>query len=268
MKHRLLIVDGQHIHDWPRQTALLRHILEHTGRFDIAVATASTPATFTVDFDRYDVVLSNYYGPDWPPKTLDKLLEFVRRGGGFVGVHGGSSPFAGHVEFNRMVGLAWRPATAGDRLTVDADGQLRRTPVGQGPGAGHGPCFPYPVIHLQKEHPILRGLPEIWMHAKDELWHGLRGPAENLTVLATAFSPRTRACEPVMWTVGYGEGRVFITVLGHLWPGGEAIALGCVGFRDTLARGCQWAATGTVTLPIPTNFPTEGEISLGEVKYP
>jgi type 1 glutamine amidotransferase len=100
------------------------------------------------------------------------------------------------------------------------------------------------------------------MHAKDELWHGLRGPAEELTILASAFSPRTEAREPMLWTVGFGAGRVFVTVLGHVWAGGETTAVECVGFQHTLARGCQWAATGTVDLPVPQNFPKEGAVSI------
>ena len=99
------------------------------------------------------------------------------------------------------------------------------------------------------------------------MWHGLRGPAEDLTILASAFSPRTGAREPVMWTVGFGHGRVFVTALGHVWTPADMVAITCVGFRDTLARGCQWAATGTVELPVPRNFPTEGEVSVGQVIY-
>ena len=34
----------------------------------------------------------------------------------------------------------------------------------------------------------MRGLPEKWLHARDELYSTLCGPAENVTVLATAQS--------------------------------------------------------------------------------
>jgi hypothetical protein len=29
----------------------------------------------------------------------------------------------------------------------------------------------------------------------------------------------------------------------------------CVGFQSVMLRGTEWAATGKVTLPIPSNFP-------------
>ncbi len=61
--------------------------------------------------------------------------------------------------------------------------------------------------------------------------------------------------EPVMTVTHYGKGRVFYQALGHLWAGVPTngyigctlIALENPGFQQTLIRGCEWAATGTVT---------------------
>jgi len=96
------------------------------------------------------------------------------------------------------------------------------------------------------DHPILRGLPAKWMHAKDELYHGLRGPAENVTVLASALSDKTNEHEPMLMVIPYGQGRVFHTTLGH-----AVDAVNGLGFQVTFARGAEWAATGQVTLPAP-----------------
>jgi hypothetical protein len=35
----------------------------------------------------------------------------------------------------------------------------------------------------------------------------------------------------------------------------------CVGFRTTFARGVEWAATGKVTQPVPSDFPTAEKVS-------
>ena len=35
----------------------------------------------------------------------------------------------------------------------------------------------------------------------------------------------------------------------------------CVGFIVTFARGAEWAATGTVTQKVPTDFPGPGQVS-------
>jgi hypothetical protein len=105
----------------------------------------------------------------------------------------------------------------------------------------------------------MKGLPEAWLHAQDELYSELRGPAENLTVLATAWADSakggTAEHEPVLMTIQYGQGRIFHTVLGHALGDSAHPAMECVGFIVTLQRGAEWAATGEVTQEIPVDFP-------------
>ncbi len=106
------------------------------------------------------------------------------------------------------------------------------------------------------DHPIMAGLPATWMHAQDELYDSLRGPAKNVTVIASAMSSPAKGGsgedEPLLMTIGYGKGRIFHTALGHGMEG-----LKCQGFATTLQRGVEWAATGNVTQNAPANFPTE-----------
>jgi len=273
-KLRLLVIDGQNNHDWRAMTPPMKATLEATGRFTVDVATtpdkgAASAAwdAFRPLFSKYDVVLSNYNGDPWPQDVQKALESYVAGGGGLAVIHAANNAFTNWPEWNEMIGLGWRGPTFGDRLTVDNEGQVVRTPKGEGPGAGHGPQHPFLVVVRDSDHPITKGMPREWMHAKDELYQGQRGPAHHMQILATAYADPaqkgTGTNEPMVWVIPYGKGRVFTTVMGHV-AGGESTAIRCLGFQAVMCRGCEWAATGQVTIPIPANFPTAAEVRLTE----
>jgi type 1 glutamine amidotransferase len=272
---RVLILDGQNNHDWRRTTASLRGTLDAAHRFTVEVSTTpeakAAPEAWDAwrpRFADFDVVVSNYNGESWPLRVQHDFTSFVESGGGAVMVHAANNPFPDWPEFNRMIGLGWRKPDYGDRITIDdASGALVRTPKGAGPTSGHGPAHVFAIKVRQPEHPIMKGLPLVWMHGKDQLSHGQRGPGENMTVLDSAFSAKdhggTGEHEPVTWTIPYGKGRVVTTMLGHQWRDQEdESALDCIGFRTVFARSVEWAATGVVTIPVPPDFPTATELSL------
>lgn len=259
---KLLIIDGQNNHDWKATTPVLKKALEKTGRFQVDVATtppAKSPEadweTFRPKFADYQVVLSNYNGELWPEPVQKDLEKFVADGGGLVIVHAANNAFPQWVEFNKMIGLGWRDNKFGDRITTSADGKIIRTAKGEGPGAGHGAQHEFNVVVRDPDHPVMAGLPKEWKHAKDELYHGQRGPAADMQILATAYADKatggTGEHEPMIWWIPYGKGKVFTTVMGH----GD-YSMKCVGFQTTTARGAEWVATGKVTLPVPKDFPT------------
>lgn len=289
-KIRVLIVDGQNNHNWVDTSPYLKKVLEASGRFVVDIATTpprpNSPegkrryqgdvaryrqemARFRPNFGRYDVVLSNYNGDAWPEATQNDLEEFVANGKGLVIIHAANNAFRDWKEFNLMIGMGWRDNRFGDRLIMDDSGKIVRVPRGKGPGSSHGPRHEFQVVIRNPDHPVTRGMPRVWMHAKDELYHGMRGPALNITLLATAFSDKakrgTGAHEPMIWTVSYGKGRIFHTPMGHVM-GKDMTAMYCVGFVTTVLRGTEWAATGNVTIPIPKDFPTATQSRLVKIR--
>jgi len=268
--YKALIVDGQNNHDYKATTPHLKKILEETGMFTVDVAT-SPPAkgdmkTFHPKFSDYKVVISNYNGEPWSDETKTDFENYIKSGGGFVCVHAADNSFPEWPAYNEMIGLGgWgdRNEKSGPYLRL-RDGVW--TPdTSPGRGGSHGSQHAFLMITQAPEHPIMKGLPTKWMHAKDELYDRLRGPAKDLTILASAKSATEQKGsgedEPLLMVRTYGKGRVFHTALGHN-NGADITAQKCVGFITTFLRGTEWAATGKVTQKIPADFPDENEVKL------
>lgn len=260
-KIKALIVDGQNGHNWKATTPVIKELLEKTGRFTVDVATSPARKApreewdkFKPEFTKYGVVVDNYQGDPWPDAVKKSLEDYVSNGGGLVVYHFAVAAFPEWDNFNKMIGLGWKKNTFGDRWYMDDAGKWIRVAKGEGQGNGHGPAHVFEVTIRDAEHPITKGLPAKWTHASDELYHGQRGPGENMHFLATSFSAKdkggTGCHEPMAWTIPFGKGRVFTTLLGHDVP--QTVHLGAA---TLLVRGAEWAATEKVTIPAPSEIP-------------
>lgn len=265
---RVLILDGQSggpYHNWKLTTPILREELEETGLFQVTVITAPPSdgdfSGFDPKFSNYQVIVSNYDAPDWPEALRSQFEQYISNGGGLVVVHAADNAFPNWPAYNLMIGIGgWRGRNekAGPHWYISEDKLVSDSTPGL--AGNHGNRLPFQIVSRQPEHPIMKGLPPVWMHAADELYDSLRGPGKNMTVLATAHSdPKNKGTgrdEPMVMVVRYGKGRIFHTTMGH-----DATALSCVGFITLFQRGTEWAATGNVTQKVPANFPTADSVS-------
>lgn len=146
------------------------------------------------------------------PELRMNLLDFVSRGGGFIGIHAAAATFVQWPEY-------WQFPAFGQMLGAYEDG-------------GH-PWKPNETIYLQVEdqnHPLTEMFPKESFPIQDEVFQfRLPYSRDLLHVLLTIdtqksdmnpqrrFLPERYADRDfaISWIQTYGKGRVFYTSLGH-----------------------------------------------------
>jgi predicted ribosomally synthesized peptide with SipW-like signal peptide len=243
-KKNVLLIDGQNKHhDWEKTSAAMMGHLNQSGRFSVTRITSPLPKkpnnewlSFRPDFSKYDLVILNYWGEPWPEGYFEKLKNYLAAGGGLVTAHSSLAAFSDKEEFANMVGLKWSGLKTGKRVYFDQHGSMTTIENGHGVKCGHS------KIHVFSLKPIAgsflqNAINPNPVHHKDELYHGLRGPAQKIEFHATANSPITLHHEPVIWGLPYKKGRSFVTILGH-----TDHAMQSQVFKNTFINGCLWAA--------------------------
>jgi type 1 glutamine amidotransferase len=279
-KIKTLIIDGDNNHNWKGTTPELQKMLENSGRFTVDIitltkdeeifkvskVTANLPQElvgkeFSPVFEQFDLVVSNFNnhkGGNWSESTRNAFEKYIKDGHGLVIYHAADNAFRNWKEYNKMIafgGWGGRNENDGPYLYINDNGKIIRD-ESKGNGGHHGQRWVFNITNQTPNHPVMKGLPKTFKHnIDDELYEKMRGPAENVTILATAYAKNsTKRHEPMLLAIDYGKGRVFHTTLGHNVPQTQTTA-----FIITFVRGAEWAATGNVTIPAPKDLIDESE---------
>ncbi len=135
------------------------------------------------------------------------LLEYIRAGGGFFGLHTADASFRANKGYHAML---------------------------NGFFDGHSPYMDFCVEILDPVHPITRQLADF--QVTDEL-HYLAHDTSRSQALMQAYDPTTHKTHVMAYLHSYGKGRVFYFALGH-----DQAVMQHVSVQTVVRRGTQWTA--------------------------
>lgn len=160
------------------------------------------------------VVFLSTTGDVLNPAQEAAFERFIRRGGGFVGVHSATDTEYDWPFYGALVGAYFE---------------------------GH-PDIQSATIQIEDPaHPAVASLPRAWTR-RDEWYNFRQNPRSRVNVLATlderSYTGGTMAPDhPIVWSHTYEGGRSFYTALGHTQESFSESA-----FVDHLGRAILWAA--------------------------
>ena len=195
-------------------------MIEELGRDQaFSVTSVEDPDVFSAEtLDTIEVVIFlNTSGDILNAKQQDAFEEFIRNGGGFVGIHGASATEYDWSWYGQLVGSFFKdhPKIQRAELTV-----------------------------VDRDHISTRHLPARWTW-RDEWYNFDRPLPDGLKILITidenTYSGGSMGDpHPIAWLHEFDGGRSFYTALGHI-PESYDEAL----FREHVLGGILWAAGAT-----------------------
>ncbi|MGE7761499.1 ThuA domain-containing protein [Peribacillus sp. NPDC097895] len=214
MKKALIFQGGWEGHEPAEVADILAGILREE-QFDVKVT--DTLKSLEEDLTVYDLIVPNWTQDSILPEQLQSLLRVVEGGTGLAGLHGGmGDSFRMATEYQFMVGGQWVAHPGDDSIE-------------------------YQVNIKDRNHPLTEGMKDFTV--KSEQYYMHVDPAVKVhatTRFPIADGPYKVNGEvdmPVVWTKGWGRGRVYYCALGHV---AEIVRMPEV--IELMRRGMKWAA--------------------------
>lgn len=190
---------------------------DHAGNGQFLTAMLNDTNTIEADFSRdYDVLADGLDGYDTVLFYTDVgelteaqeagLLNYIRTGGGFFGLHTAAASFRDAEGYHGMLNGFFN---------------------------GHSPYMDFTVNVSDAEHPITEGLSDF--EVTDELYYLKHNPAAS-RYLMHAYDYTKDETHVMAFHHTYGEGRVFYFALGH-----DMAVLENPSFQTVILRGALWA---------------------------
>jgi type 1 glutamine amidotransferase len=196
---RALYVTGGGFHEFVKQEAILPPAVGRNVRVDWTIDHTAGTST--------DVMIERHRTADWT-RDFDVVLYNM------------SFSFVVDVEWIERLAAAHRDSGVGAVILHGAVHSYRRSKSrawGELMGAfslRHDAQRPLTVETVLPGHPIMRGVPAMWVTTSEELYE-LEQVWPGMTPLAQSFSIESKKHHPIIWTNTHGKSRVFVTSLGH-----------------------------------------------------
>lgn len=203
-KKRVLMLIGGQWHPWQACAEIYKDFVERSGRYLVEV-TEDCDALKADSIKRYSAAVVYAQGGKLTSAQETGLIEFVKSGGAFVGLHSATAAFRENSGYIEMVG---------------------------GEFATHGPVTEFPVNIVDHEHMITARVPDF--RITDEFYTLDKLDAAAVRVLAEG--QWTGKKHPLAYVKEYGTGRVFYLALGH-----DERAFTHPEFQKLALRGLDWA---------------------------
>jgi uncharacterized protein len=213
---RVVIVTGENSfngHVWKETSVALKGVLETNKAFGTVQIENDPNFIGTEAFVGYDVAVFDFRNGKQlanDAAVQANLLKFLEQGKGLVTIHWANGAFPYWNEYTNIVGRS----------------QVSR----------HDKRGPFLVRIVDPNSPITAGMKDY--DADDELyWDNKMGYRPSTTLAVARSNIHVNAEFAMALTVQYGNGRVFMTPLGH-----DVRAIQVPGTAELIRRGTAWAA--------------------------